>query len=220
MQPVETVIVNARNIVLLLAGIGVLLHLIFAVAAALVAKSKERNVAGWLLLGILFGFFAFLATLFLPKSEEPFGTGNVVGIVVVAASPLLLVLCCGPLAAISIPNFLTAQERAKVARVRSEMRVLATALETYYVDYSAYPSAETFPAPLTTPVAYMGSAPKDPFTQPPKDYGYRPQPVNGQEGWIVLSVGPDRIDNDGEIEYDLSNGTTSNGDIIRYADRF
>jgi hypothetical protein len=44
--------------------------------------------------------------------------------------------------------------------------------------------------------------------------------VNDQEGWILWSVGPDGIDNDGEIEYDPTNGSTSGGDIVRYADRF
>jgi Tfp pilus assembly protein PilE len=38
------------------------------------------------------------------------------------------------LAAIALPNFLEAQNRAKVSRVFAEMRTHATALESYRVD--------------------------------------------------------------------------------------
>lgn len=52
---------------------------------------------------------------------------------------LIVVAIIGILAAIAIPNFLQAQIRAKVARVKSEHRSIMTALEAYAVDHNYYP---------------------------------------------------------------------------------
>lgn len=93
---------------------------------------------------------------------------------------LIVVAIIAILAAIAIPNFLQAQVRAKVARVKADMRTIATGLETYYVDKNKYPGDYTYEAangitydhewrhykrlePLTTPIAYMSSIPSDPF---------------------------------------------------------
>jgi len=54
---------------------------------------------------------------------------------------LIVVAIIAILAAIAIPNFLQAQVRAKVSRVQSDMRSIATAIETYYVDRNVYPAA-------------------------------------------------------------------------------
>ena len=43
------------------------------------------------------------------------------------------------LAAIAVPNFLEAQTRAKVSRIKSDMRTMATALESCQVDENSYP---------------------------------------------------------------------------------
>jgi general secretion pathway protein G len=52
---------------------------------------------------------------------------------------LIVVAIIGILAAIAIPNFLQAQTRAKVARVKSEMRSTTTAIELYAVDNNVHP---------------------------------------------------------------------------------
>jgi len=52
---------------------------------------------------------------------------------------LIVVAIIGILAAIAIPNFLQAQTRSKVARAEAEMRQVATALESYYIDNNVYP---------------------------------------------------------------------------------
>jgi prepilin-type N-terminal cleavage/methylation domain-containing protein len=52
---------------------------------------------------------------------------------------LIVVAIIAILAAIAIPNFLEAQIRSKVSRVQSDMRSLATALESYFVDNNTYP---------------------------------------------------------------------------------
>lgn len=106
---------------------------------------------------------------------------------------LIVVAIIAILAAIAVPNFLEAQTRAKVARVQSDQRSLATALESYAVDTKGYPLSDcgqgnianpTYPpAPgkpgsvagltfwinfLTTPVSYINSLPFDAFSSPVK----------------------------------------------------
>lgn len=58
---------------------------------------------------------------------------------------LIVVAIIAILAAIAIPNFLNAQVRAKVARVRSDLRSYATGLETYRTDHNKYPPMADHP---------------------------------------------------------------------------
>ena len=53
---------------------------------------------------------------------------------------LIVVAIIAILAAIAVPNFLEAQVRSKVSRVKSDMRSLATGLESYYIDNNQYPA--------------------------------------------------------------------------------
>lgn len=52
---------------------------------------------------------------------------------------LIVVAIIAILAAIAVPNFLEAQVRSKVSRVKSDQRSFATALESYYIDNNTYP---------------------------------------------------------------------------------
>ena len=105
---------------------------------------------------------------------------------------LIVVAIIAILAAIAIPNFLQAQTRAKVSRAEADMRSVATAIESYYIDHNMYPAysveqernlaefedeniefatfvahnpnnAATRAHSITTPVAYLTSIPQDPF---------------------------------------------------------
>lgn len=88
---------------------------------------------------------------------------------------LIVVAIIGILAAIAVPNFLNAQTRAKVARVKSELRSLSVATDSYQLDHNGYPWPKfngRFDTQnhigncleLTTPVAYMSSVDlDDPF---------------------------------------------------------
>jgi len=92
---------------------------------------------------------------------------------------LIVVAIIAILAAIAVPNFLEAQTRAKVSRVKADMRTTATAIEAYYVDnnrympdYSdvlrgktKYNSLLQRHAHLTTPVAYLSSVLEDIFAE-------------------------------------------------------
>jgi len=92
---------------------------------------------------------------------------------------LIVVAIIAILAAIAVPNFLEAQVRSKVSRVKNDLRAVATANEAYCVDYNKY--VDHYDANgvsdsisfgymqymwrLTTPVAYMTSVMLvDPFT--------------------------------------------------------
>ncbi|HPB32086.1 MAG TPA: prepilin-type N-terminal cleavage/methylation domain-containing protein [Candidatus Sumerlaeota bacterium] len=82
---------------------------------------------------------------------------------------LIVVAIIAILAAIAVPNFLEAQIRGKFARAVSDMRTLATAVESYAVDHNRYPPNNkvnfwSTPFQITTPLAYLTSGRlKDPF---------------------------------------------------------
>ena len=96
---------------------------------------------------------------------------------------LIVVAIIAILAAIAVPNFLEAQTRSKVSRAAADMRSVATALESYAVDFNDYPYAEDIQdaiwmipggtprvnpnnaqaGGLTSPIAYMTSVPEDAF---------------------------------------------------------
>ena len=75
---------------------------------------------------------------------------------------LIVVAIIAILAMIAMPNFLEAQTRAKCARVVSDMRTVATAIEAYAVDGTEYPRNYqsrywTVSPDLSTPVAYLST---------------------------------------------------------------
>ena len=81
---------------------------------------------------------------------------------------LIVVAIIGILAAIAVPNFLSAQTRAKVARVKADIRSLRTSMETYFVDNNTYPPDHSYYEPmtwrqLTTPIAYMSDILRNPY---------------------------------------------------------
>lgn len=98
---------------------------------------------------------------------------------------LIVVAIIAILAAIALPNFLEAQTRAKVSRVKSDLRTVSTALQAYYVDYDRYTRDSDCDldreiegdyvlkangiTQLTTPIAYISSLPRDPFLVNRKD---------------------------------------------------
>lgn len=86
---------------------------------------------------------------------------------------LIVVAIIAILAAIAVPNFLEAQTRSKVSRVKADLRSVMVATEAYRIDFNHVPpfrwgtsSASWWgytPPLLTTPVAYMSSLPYQPF---------------------------------------------------------
>jgi len=113
---------------------------------------------------------------------------------------LIVVAIIAILAAIAVPNFLEAQTRAKVTRVKADMKAMSTAYEMLKTDTGqwlidfwddngaagqqrlkdfgcAYQTTDARGGmmgvfvPLTTPVAYMNSIPLDPFRTTPPNFG-------------------------------------------------
>ena len=90
---------------------------------------------------------------------------------------LIVVAIIAILALIAVPNFLEAQMRAKVSRVKADQRSIALALEAYAVDnINRYPNMHTRQGnsweyvgwgyaqkKLTTPIAYITSLLADEF---------------------------------------------------------
>ncbi len=70
---------------------------------------------------------------------------------------LIVVAIIAILAAILIPNFLRARAQSQVAATKGNLKNVATALESYYVDAAAYPPAATNLQP-----AYTRALPVDP----------------------------------------------------------
>ncbi len=88
---------------------------------------------------------------------------------------LIVVAIIAILAAILIPNFLRARAQSQISASKGNMKNLATALESYFVDSGQYPDAVTDLAPN-----YLRAVPVDPCTNaaytytpagtPPSDY--------------------------------------------------
>ena len=178
---------------------------------------------------------------------------------------LIVVAIIAILAAIAVPNFLEAQVRSKVSRVKADQRSMVTAIESYMVDNNklfrtARMTGETrvwINSRLTTPIAYITSVFPDAFnvgndqTDQPNIPENRvlvlwgpdqlkalantsganilapyPSISNGTQlvntdTYLVFSIGPNQKFDVNHPwpsrmeQYDSTNGTISNGDIVR-----
>lgn len=122
-------------------------------------------------------------------------------------------------------KFSEAKIRSRVSRAKADLRSIHTAMESYHIDHETYPD---FMFSLTTPIAYLSTYFHDPFAdvkaevaeegvaQPDPGPGYVKKRFAQDYSAIYLySVGPDGIDQQGELVYDPTNGTVSAGDIVR-----
>jgi len=139
---------------------------------------------------------------------------------------LIVVAIIAILAAIAVPNFLEAQVRSKVSRVKADQRSLANGLESYYVDNNDYPepgvggdaangfadsgtgayAIKTFKVwkageqntfhTLTTPQAYLTGYFADPFADTKGCIFAYHKDTNG---WIVASFGPDTDEGETDV---------------------
>ncbi len=102
---------------------------------------------------------------------------------------LVVIVIIGILAALIIPNLVSAPARARDATRKNDLRNIKTALETYYNDNNSYPSAQALSgASSCTPSAsnclgtvlssgstpYMKTVPNDPKAG--QNYNYAPSP--------------------------------------------
>jgi general secretion pathway protein G len=99
---------------------------------------------------------------------------------------LIVIVVIGILVGVLLPNFRGTQDEANIQRARSELRTLATALESYYIHNSnAFPGALSSLTSATPRI--ITRIPDDPFNGT-TDYQY-----DTDSGYYaVWSVGPDR----------------------------
>src|SRR5438552_5609748 len=74
---------------------------------------------------------------------------------------LIVVAIIAILAAILIPNFLRARAQSQFAASKGNLKNLATALESYFVDKASYPAGFN---DLSQNQAYLRAVPNDPCT--------------------------------------------------------
>jgi type II secretory pathway pseudopilin PulG len=150
------------------------------------------------------------------------GSNTAVLVIGVVVGGLVLVAILGILAAIAIPNLITAKERASQKRTMADMRTIATALEAYGIDHSQeeYPPGEYAAslAPHLQP-KYMSALPGvDGWGT-----GIRYSPLPNR-GYVIRSAGSDKtFEHDSPDEY--TRGAThnfecdivfSNGEFLQY----
>jgi prepilin-type N-terminal cleavage/methylation domain-containing protein len=109
---------------------------------------------------------------FLPKSVRAFTLIEL----------LIVIGILSVLSGLAVPTYMESLTRARISKAKSDMRMFALGVESYYVDYTDYPlpddfngdriPAETFdidpldtriPTSLTTPISYLGGLLDDPF---------------------------------------------------------
>lgn len=153
------------------------------------------------------------------------GSKTALIIVGVLIGGLLLVAFLGIVAAIAIPNMVTARERAKQKRTMADIRTLATALEAYATDHNQYPNATDVESlrPLLTPTYLHGDLPvKDGWLH---DLRYAAwSRANELDSYAVGSAGKDGNWEHENIDEYTQGATTrfdcdivfSNGNFVQY----
>jgi type II secretory pathway pseudopilin PulG len=157
-----------------------------------------------------------------PTAAAAGGTNTAVLVIAIAAAALVVFAIIGILAAIAIPNLLTAMQRSRQKRTMADMRTLATALEAYGTDHEGeeYPPGE-YAAALAPHLQ-----PKYLKALPGVDgwgTGVRYSPLPNR-GYVIRSAGGDKtFEHDSPDEY--ARGATqnfdcdivfSNGEFLQY----
>jgi type II secretion system protein G len=137
---------------------------------------------------------------------------------------LIVIAIIGILAAIAIPNLLSAVQRGKQKRTMADMRTLATAIEAYAVDNNNYipgacaPGLFTTYGTVTTTTSFEGLTPTY-IAAPPKSDGWgnnlyynSPSP---QDKYNIVSYGRDKAV--GPVAHNICGTTTDFNDDIIYS---
>jgi general secretion pathway protein G len=123
---------------------------------------------------------------------------------------LIVVAIIGIIAAIAVPNLLTAIQRSKRSRTAADLRAIGTAIESYMVDHNIYPENNLFTI-LEDQGYYRGST-KDGWGQ---TFTYTVDAE--QNAYTVTSTGKDMAaDGDGEFDSDITyhNGQFSGPPVL------
>jgi general secretion pathway protein G len=141
-------------------------------------------------------------------------------IIAVVVGGLFVVAILGILAAIAIPNFLTAKERAQQKRTMADMRAIGTAIEAYKADNNAYPNASSIEAlaPMLAP-KYIRDVPEHDGWRHRLMYFCYQQEAGRCSGYVLGSGGRDGMfehsEPDAYLKEPVGGATTSfNCDLI------
>ena len=116
------------------------------------------------------------------------------------------------LIAMAIPRIRGVRDEGNVAKAKGELRSLQIAVEGYFMHAKSLPESLGVLIDAATKPNLVGSSlPKDPFMNPPGDYGYK----KSGEYYCIWSVGPAgggacNVTETGEV-------SESNGDSCIYA---
>jgi type IV pilus assembly protein PilA len=108
---------------------------------------------------------------------------------------LVVIVIIGILAAMALPNFIKAREKAKEAEVKSNIHAIQIALERYAVDRGGFYPLILYGGDVTDTFAKLG-APENPDTgmsyyNPPDDPGYATFPGDLEGLMPFGSLAPD-----------------------------
>ncbi|MCP4404426.1 MAG: prepilin-type N-terminal cleavage/methylation domain-containing protein [bacterium] len=112
---------------------------------------------------------------------------------------LIVVAIIGIIAAIAVPNLLTAIQRSKQKRSMADLRAVGTALGSYQVDYDAYPSfaVTDFVVGEQMPTSYYKGSVQDGWGN---EYRY----ISNGENYTLCSMGKDgTTDGTADFEPDI-----------------
>jgi len=102
---------------------------------------------------------------------------------------MIVIVVIAILIGVLLPQFRGTQDEAAIQRARSELRTVATALESYYIHNS-----NAFPAALSSLTSasprIITTIPDDPFRAGTNDYSYLRS--TNTNYYVVFSYGPDR----------------------------
>jgi general secretion pathway protein G len=133
---------------------------------------------------------------------------------------LIVIAIIGILAAIAIPNLLNAVQRGKQKRTMSDIRALATAIESYDVDNATYPAAACNSGLFTAAGSALGVGS---FTLLTPTYISHPPVTDGWGNFMLYNVDVGlsiynirSLGRDGATDATVNCGTTTdfNADII------
>ena len=124
---------------------------------------------------------------------------------------LIVIVVIAILIGVLLPSFRGAQDEAAEQRARSELRTLATAIESYYIHNS-----NTLPANLTVLITaaprIISVVPDDPFRAGSNDYSYAKD--SNSVYYVVWSYGRDRAADITGADTDGTLAGTNDDDIF------
>jgi type II secretory pathway pseudopilin PulG len=147
-----------------------------------------------------------------PRPAAAGGGTNALALVIgIAAAGLVLLAIIGILAAIAIPNFITALQRSKQKRTMADIRTVASALDAYGTEHEReeFPPGETVGALRGPLQPYVAALPAIDGWE--TEMRYAPLP---ERGYVIVSAGADKTFQAEPTQYGRGPTTHFDCDIV------